>query len=75
MEKADFLRHLDRVQKLAFQGDGLIEAQKRVVASLKAAGANTQAAQAVLDAMEETQKDQLAELEWLNEALNGMFGG
>jgi hypothetical protein len=70
MEKAILLRHLEAVQKLALRGDGLIEAQRRMVASLAAAGVDTTAAQKILDDMEQTQKDQLAEIDRLLDALH-----
>jgi hypothetical protein len=69
MEKAAWLRHLEALQKLAFRGDGLIEAQRGLVASLAAAGADTTAAQKILDTLEKTQKAQLAEIEQVSKLL------
>lgn len=70
MSSAELLRQLEAAQKIAFRGEGLIEAQRRVVASLEVAGVSAGDARGVLEAMEETQKDQLAEIEPLTEALN-----
>jgi hypothetical protein len=65
MDKAALLRHLEEVRKRALRSEGLIEAQRRVVASLAAIGGNTLEAQNTLDAMEQAQKLQLAEIDRL----------
>jgi hypothetical protein len=70
MEKAALLGHLEEVRKQALRSDGLIEAQRRIVASLAAVGGNTMEAQNILDAMEQKQKLQLAEIDWLPDALD-----
>jgi hypothetical protein len=70
MEKAALLKRLQEVRKLAYRGDRLIEAQRRVVASLAAAGADTTSAQKILDDMEQTQKRQLGEIDQLLDALD-----
>jgi hypothetical protein len=70
MNKAALRKQLQEVRKLASRGDGLIEAQRRVVASLAAAGADTTSAQQILDNMEQTQKRQLGEIDQLLDALD-----
>jgi hypothetical protein len=70
MDKAALLRHLEEVRKRALRSEGLIEAQRRVVASLAAIGGNTLEAQNTLDAMEQAQKLQLAEIDRLLNALD-----
>ena len=70
MDKAALLRHLEEARREADRGDGLIEAQRGIVASLKAAGGDARAAENALDAMEQTQNLRLAEIDRLLDALD-----
>jgi hypothetical protein len=69
MEKAAMLRHIEALRNLAIRGEGLIEAQRRIVAALAASGSNTAAARKVLDTLENTHKAQLAEIEQVSKLL------
>jgi hypothetical protein len=57
MEKAALLRQLAEVEKLALRSDGLSEAQRRIVASLVAAGVDMSAARKSLTTWSERKRN------------------
>jgi hypothetical protein len=60
---------LFEAQIYADRGDELIDEQKRIIASLKATGADVRAAEKTLKAFEESQARRLREIESIMEAM------
>jgi hypothetical protein len=70
MDRADLLARLEEARRHADRGDVLIEAQRRLIACLAAAGSDTAAARNTLDALEQTHALQLSRIDRLLDALD-----
>ena len=69
MNRRTLLERLFEAQKYADRGDELIDEQKRIIATLKATGADVREAEKTLKAFEQSQARRLREIESIMEKL------
>lgn len=75
MDRASLLLHLEKARHRADHGEVMIEAQKRIVATLTAAGADAREALNALDALEKSHELHLGEIDRLLNALDTLPAG